>query len=78
MSRWCVEPGLIGRVGVVPPMGRHRVRAGLGLGGGSHRVALGAVTPRPLAGPLLARLGEAIGASPAGSRIGRVTLGLVS
>ncbi len=64
--------------GVVPPMGRHRVRASLGLGGGSHRVALAASTSRPLAGPLLARLGELVGASPAGQRIGRLTLGLVS
>lgn len=63
--------------GMVPPQGRHRPRAGLGLGGGSHRQALIAATRTAVAGRLLDRLGSLLaGAEAAGPLLAGITLGL--
>ena len=71
--------GLSQSRGMVPPRGRHRPRAGLGLGGGSHRQALVAATRTAVAGRLLNRLGSLLaGAGTADAPLVGVTLGLSS
>jgi hypothetical protein len=69
--------GLARSRGQVPPLGRHRPRAGLGLGGGSHRPALIPTARTAIAGRLLGRLGALLATAGAiGPQLGSVTLGL--
>ncbi len=65
--------------GVVPPVGRHRPRAALGLAGGTHRPALQATARRPVAGLLIGRFGQMLGEAEAiQPRLDAVTIGLLA
>lgn len=63
--------------GQIPPLGRHGQRAALGLGGGSHRPALMALTRTAVTGRLLGRLAALLAhAGTIGPTLQTVTLGL--